>query len=212
MNSLPLRKFTAVSFRKISLNVLVYKRLRPGSWLFVVSCVAWLFLSLASPPQTSQWSVNSCKIDQSVTPFLGWRRVCLLQKSQQEFKNSRGVPPPPRDSENIHGITGLSKNVGSGWRDWEPFFFSHILVFVDRLLCWAIFESNTAGIEIKNIRMGRIEGRSRYVTLPCSTNFWRSTNRCPANIYCRKKNKKKKLTPSLCLETFFRSRNFCPHS
>ena len=25
----------------------------------------------------------SCAIDQSVTPFLGWRRVCLLQKSQQ---------------------------------------------------------------------------------------------------------------------------------
>ena len=27
-----------------------------------------------------QWSVNSCAIDQSVTPFLGWRRVCLLYK------------------------------------------------------------------------------------------------------------------------------------
>ena len=83
MNSFPLRKFTAVSFHKISLNVLVYKRLPPGSWLFVVSCDAWLFLSLASPPQTRQWSVNSCKIDQSVTPFLDWRRVCLLQKSPQ---------------------------------------------------------------------------------------------------------------------------------
>ena len=199
MNSFPLRKFTAVSFCKISLKVLLL-RLLLGSLLFAVVCDAWLFLLLAISPQTSQWSVNSCAIDQSVTPFLGWRRVCLLQKSQQEFKHSRGVPP--RDSENIHGITGLSKNVGSGWRDWEPFFFSHILVFVDRLLCWAIFESNTAGIEIENIWMGRIEGRSRYVTLPWSKNFWRSTNRYPANIYCRKKNKKKKLTPSLCLETF----------
>ena len=207
MNSFPLRKFTAVSFCKISLKVLLL-RLLLGSLLFAVVCDAWLFLLLAISPQTSQWSVNSCAIDQSVTPFLGWRRVCLLQKSQQEFKNSRGVPPPSPDSENIHGITGLSKNVGSGWRAWEPFFFSHILVFVDRLLCWAIFESNTAGTEIKNIRMGRIEGRSRYVTLPWSKNFWRSTNRCLANIYCRKKNKKKKVDTESLFRNIFQIQKF----
>ena len=51
--------------------------------MFAVGCDAWLFLLLAISPQTSQLSVNSCAIDQSVTPFLGWRRVCLLQKSQQ---------------------------------------------------------------------------------------------------------------------------------
>ena len=54
-----------------------------GSLLFVVSYDAWLFLSLAISWQTSQWSVNSCKIDQSATPFLGWQRVCLLQKCSQ---------------------------------------------------------------------------------------------------------------------------------
>ena len=48
-------------------------------------------LSLASLPQTSQWSVNSSKIDQSVTLFLGWRKVCLLQKSPQSVF-SRLVP------------------------------------------------------------------------------------------------------------------------
>ena len=57
--------------------------LQLGSLLFVVSYEAWLFLSLAISWQTSQWSVNSCKIDQSATPFLGWQRVCLLQKCSQ---------------------------------------------------------------------------------------------------------------------------------
>ena len=86
MNSFPL-KFTAVSFCKVShsLKVLVYKQLQLGLLLFVLigSCDAWLFLSLAISQQISQWSVNSCKIDQLVTPFLGWRRVCLLQKCSQ---------------------------------------------------------------------------------------------------------------------------------
>ena len=57
--------------------------LQLGSLLFVVSYDAWLFLSLAISWQTSQWSANSCKIDQSATPFLGWQRVCLLQKCSQ---------------------------------------------------------------------------------------------------------------------------------
>ena len=48
-------------------------------------------LSLASLPQTSQWSVNSSKIDQLVTLFLGWRKVCLLQKTPQTVF-SRLVP------------------------------------------------------------------------------------------------------------------------
>ena len=60
---------------------------------FAVSCEAWLFLSLASPPQTSQWPVNSCKIDQSVTQFLGWRRVCLLQKSPQSVFSRQVLNP-----------------------------------------------------------------------------------------------------------------------
>ena len=90
---LPLRKFTAVSFCKISLKVLVYKRLPLGLLLFVVRCDAWLFLWLATLPQISQWSVNSCKIDQSVTPFLGWWRACLLRKSPQSVF-SRLVPIP----------------------------------------------------------------------------------------------------------------------
>ena len=82
MYSFPFRKFTAVSSSKLSLKVLLL-RLLLGSLLFALDCDAWLFILLAISPQTSQLSVNSCAIDQSVTPFLGWRRVCLLQKSQQ---------------------------------------------------------------------------------------------------------------------------------
>ena len=77
-----MRKFRVLSLCKISLKVSLL-RLLLGSLLFAVGCDTWLFLLLAISPQTSQWSVNSCAIDQSVTPFLGWRRVCLLQKSQQ---------------------------------------------------------------------------------------------------------------------------------
>ena len=92
MNSFPLREFTAVSFRKISLKVLLL-RLLLGSLLFVVGCDAWLFLLLEILPQTSQLSVNSCAIDQSVTSFLGWRSVCLLKKSQQSvFSRLVSIP------------------------------------------------------------------------------------------------------------------------
>ena len=92
MNSFPLRKFTAVSFCKISLKVLLL-RLLLGSLLFAVGCDAWLFLLLAILPQTSQLSVNSCAIDQSVTPFRGWQRVCFLQKSQHSvFSRLLSIP------------------------------------------------------------------------------------------------------------------------
>ena len=40
---------------------------------------------------TDQWSVNSSEIDQSVTLFLGWRKLCLPQKSPQSVF-SRLVP------------------------------------------------------------------------------------------------------------------------
>ena len=49
-----------------------------GSSVFIVTAdlFVWLFLSLAishqAYPQTCQWSVHSCKIDQSATQFLGW--------------------------------------------------------------------------------------------------------------------------------------------
>ena len=78
------RKFTAVFFCKISLKVLLL-RLQLVSLLFAVVCDAWLFLLLAISPQTSQLSVNSCAIDQSVTPFLGWRRVCYKRVSSPSF-------------------------------------------------------------------------------------------------------------------------------
>ena len=92
MNSFSFRKFTAVSSCKLSLKVLLL-RLLLGSLLFAVGCDAWLFLLLAISPQTSQLSVNSCAIDQSVTPFRGWRRVCLLQKSQQSvFSRLVSIP------------------------------------------------------------------------------------------------------------------------
>ena len=64
-----------------------------GSLFFALGCDAWLFLLLAISRQTSQWSVNSCAIDQSVTPFPGWRRFCLLQKSQQSvFSHLVSIP------------------------------------------------------------------------------------------------------------------------
>ena len=59
--------------------------------------------------------------------------------------------------------------------------------------------------------MGRIEGRSRYVTLPLSKNFWRSTNRYPANIYCRKKNKKKKVDTESLFRNIFVHGNVTSH-
>ena len=59
--------------------------------------------------------------------------------------------------------------------------------------------------------MGRIEGRSRYVTLPWSKNFWRSTNRCLANIYCRKKNKKKKVDTESLFRNIFQIQKFFVH-
>ena len=93
LNSFPLRKFTAVSFCKISLKVLLL-RLLLGWLLFAVVCDVWLFLLLAISPQTGQWSVNSCAIDQSFTPFLKWRGGgCLLQKSQQSvFSHLVSIP------------------------------------------------------------------------------------------------------------------------
>ena len=53
------------------------------AWFAIVCSWLWLFLLLAFLLQTSQWSVNICAIDQSDAPFLGRRRVFLLQKSQQ---------------------------------------------------------------------------------------------------------------------------------
>ena len=93
MNSFPFSKFTAVSSCKLSLKALL-PRLLLGSLLFAFDCDAWLFLLLAISPQTSQLSVNSCAIDQSVTPFLGWWRVSLLQKSLQQSVISRLVSIP----------------------------------------------------------------------------------------------------------------------
>ena len=52
--------FCKIFFKVLSLSSLI------GSLLFAVVCDAWLFLLLAVSLQTSQWSVNSCAIDQLI--------------------------------------------------------------------------------------------------------------------------------------------------
>ena len=114
MNLFPLRKFTAVSFCKISLKVLSL-RLLLGSLLFAVGCDVWLFLLLAISPQTSQWSVKSCAIDQSVTPFQGWWRVCLLQKSQLSVFSHLVAIPKINNNIVVCNRAGWDKN----WTDFK---------------------------------------------------------------------------------------------
>ena len=122
MNSFPLRKFAAVSFCKISLKVLLL-RLLLGSLLFAVGCDAWLFFLLAILPQTSQSSVNGCAIDQSVTPFLGWRRVCLLQKSQQSVFSSLVSIPYSQGPHSHILMTGGSDGFFWVWHFGQKGFF-----------------------------------------------------------------------------------------
>ena len=83
MNSFPLEEIHSSFLLKDILKKFIIEITAWFAVLFAVGCDVWQFLLLAISPQTSQLSVNSCAIDQSVTLFLGWWRVCLLQKSQQ---------------------------------------------------------------------------------------------------------------------------------
>ena len=82
LNSFPLRKFTEVSFCKISLKILLL-RLLLGSLLFAVDCDAWLFF-IACNLTTDQLMIcqQLCNwpIGYSVS---GLTEVLLLRKSHQ---------------------------------------------------------------------------------------------------------------------------------
>ena len=124
MNSFPLRKFAAVSFCKISLKVLL-PRLLLGSLLFAVGCDAWLFFLLAILPQTSQLSVNGCAIltNWLLHYFLGWRRVCLLQKSQQSVFSSLVSIPYSQGPHSHILMTGGSDGFFWVWHFGQKGFF-----------------------------------------------------------------------------------------
>ena len=100
------------------------------------------------------------------------------------------------DSENIPGITGLSKNVGSGWRDWRTllgtiFFLFPILVFFGRLLFWASSESTPAWTEIKEYPNGMNKGEKPLHHVAMAAKFPDLNKPLPYKYGRRKKEKKK---------------------